>query len=126
MSTTGTTSTFLLQISDVPANGQPVEQFSTTVQVANMTRTDAEWIVEAPQPNNVLSPLANFGQVTFSNAWATAGSTTGAINLFPNWSLNMANPAGGQVTTSPVPLDSAAGSDEPGLASSSFTVTYGL
>jgi hypothetical protein len=43
----------------------------------------AEWIVERPTVNNVISHLANFGNITFFDCTVTLGSATGGIGSFP-------------------------------------------
>ncbi len=44
----------------------------------------ADWIVERPVVNNVLSALADFGNVTFTNCLVTFQDTSGTIGNFPN------------------------------------------
>jgi hypothetical protein len=43
----------------------------------------AEWIVERPDVNQVLSSLANFGTVTFTDCSAAIGGVNGVIDSFP-------------------------------------------
>jgi hypothetical protein len=84
-------------------------------------RTSAEWIVEAPSDYQGILPLPTFGSAAFSNAQATIGSTTGAINN-PAWQLaqvNMSDPAWNDAMT---PSDITTVGSGPS-ASSSFTVT---
>jgi hypothetical protein len=50
----------------------------------NSTQSSAEWIIERPDVNNVISTLANFGNVTFSNCYANFVDRTGSISDFPN------------------------------------------
>jgi len=44
----------------------------------------AEWIVERPESNGVLTQLANFGTVTFTDCSATLSGKTGSITSFSN------------------------------------------
>jgi hypothetical protein len=123
----GTSRSFLFQITDAPANGGALETFCTTqtMQYVTPQLASAEWIVE--NPNNGALPLANFGQATFTGAWATIGGTTAPINGFQNvqaWNISSAQ---GNATTSNPPLVSRTlGFNEPtgGVSSSSFTVTF--
>jgi hypothetical protein len=90
--------TFTLTLSD-NTTGQ---SFSTQQSGANLQRSSAEWIVEAPSSGGVL-PLANFGTVTFTNASATIDGTTGAINnsAWTPLAINMASNRGAlEATTS--------------------------
>ena len=45
-------------------------------------RLTAEWIVERPEINGALAPLANFGNATFTNCQAMISAKTGAITSF--------------------------------------------
>ncbi len=49
----------------------------------------AEWIVERPEVNNVLSSLADFGSVTFTNCQVVFTDQKGAINDFPSSKIIM-------------------------------------
>jgi len=127
VSSTSSTSTFFFQIQDTPKGGPPQSWHSelTTTNVVP-ARTTAEWIVE--NPNNGAQPLANFGQVSFTGAWATIGTKTGAIDtLGKNVALNMLS-NGVQLDNTSFPMidSNALGFNEPSsgsLSSSSFTVT---
>ncbi len=83
------------------------------------SRLSAEWIVERPTVNGVLSPLADFGNVTFTACQTTIGSATGSIIDFNSSQIVMftkassGNPA---VQLTDVSLLSPDGT--------SFTVTY--
>jgi hypothetical protein len=57
----------------------------------NSSRLSAEWIVERPTTNNGLSPLANFGSVTFTNSMAINNVTAEAINRFSFARITMYN-----------------------------------
>ena len=58
------------------------ESFQNTVNYTS-SQLSAEWIVERPSVNHVISQLANFGSVTFTNCSASVGSVTGGISNFP-------------------------------------------
>jgi hypothetical protein len=66
---------FTLTINDTTTG----KSFTTQQAGANMQRSSAEWVVEAPTSGSVL-PLANFGTVAFTSASATINGKTGAIN----------------------------------------------
>lgn len=88
------------------------QSVTKTIQMSNPDTSSAEWIAEAPssetQGGGIQTlPLANFGQVTFGNASATADGHTGSISD-PNWSAEQ------------VQLNSAATVGYPG-SSGSFT-----
>jgi hypothetical protein len=136
----GTTNSFRFNMTDKPANGGPLETFSLvqTTQYVTPSRTSAEWIVENDQfPQQ---PLANFGQVTFTGAWAETGptlshpATIGPITSFADaQAVDMVTPArnpytlpttvaltgGASTSNTPGYLEPAAG-----VSSSSFTVSY--
>ena len=57
------------------------EQFQKDV-VYNSSMLSAEWIVERPKVNGVVSTLAEFGNVTFTECQATVAGVTGAIGDF--------------------------------------------
>ncbi len=59
------------------------QKFQKTVTYKS-SRLSAEWIVERPEVNNVLSPLADFGNLTFANCQAVFTQGKGAINDFPS------------------------------------------
>ena len=50
------------------------------------SRSSAEWVVEDPTGNS-LDPLANYGTVTFTNAYATIDGTTAQIDNWPSSQL---------------------------------------
>ncbi len=50
----------------------------------NSTMLSAEWIVERPTINRVQYPLANFGNLTFTDCSATVEGRTGGITGFPH------------------------------------------
>jgi len=80
----------------------------------NSSRLSAEWIVESPTVEAQVSPLANFGTVTFTDAHVKIGANVGAIGSFSYSQVIMTNDLSVQLTAvSPL---SAEGS--------SFNVTY--
>jgi hypothetical protein len=127
-----------ISVSD-KTTGQSVTR---TLTMSNPDTSSAEWIAEAPSaqsPSGSLQalPLADFGKVTFSNASATAGGHTGAIND-PNWTVQQVDlqpsgsvgisGAGGQFSATGLggTQSSSAGASAGSVSSdgSSFTVTY--
>lgn len=104
---------WVLNLTDT-TNGQT---FQNTFTYAS-SQLSAEWIVERPSVNNVISRLANFGTTTFSNCTATVGSITGGIGSFPENELVM--------YSSTSPLNSVQLTNVSALNSdgTSFTVNY--
>jgi Peptidase A4 family len=117
---------------------------SKTLQMSNPDTSSAEWIAEAPATetqdgSDQVLPLANFGDVTFTGASATAGGHTGTISD-SNWTvqeiqLASSNGGGFQGPGGLVPTglglggetgQSAAGASPTDLSSdgSSFSVSY--
>jgi hypothetical protein len=88
--------------------------FTTTHQLNKAVRNSAEWIVEAP--GNIILPLANFGEVTFTGCSATLKGVTGSISnsSWQNTSINMVDFNG-------VLRAKTSGLEDHGR---SFTVTY--
>jgi hypothetical protein len=129
--TPSATSTFLFQMTDVPAGGGAVETWSSqeTTSYIQPARTSAEWIIE-PGANSDGSPisLANFGTATFTGAWATIGGTTGAINNFSNvQELNIVQGLRNSlVQDNPPNYSTSPGFNEPAtnLGSSSFSLHW--
>lgn len=70
-------STWSISIEDVTSNGKFQSDFTY-----NSQQLTGEWIVERPEVNNALVPLADFGSVTFTNCQATLSGKTGGINDF--------------------------------------------
>ena len=68
-----------ISLSDL-TNGQ---SFSQNVFYAS-SQLSAEWIIERPTVDNVLSALANFGTVSFSNCKTTVESCPGTAGQFSN------------------------------------------
>ena len=52
--------------------------------VYDSSELSAEWIVERPDINNVLSEIANFESVTFSNCTLVMNNQVGALGYFPS------------------------------------------
>lgn len=98
-----------MEINDVTKR----ESFSR-VLVYDSAQLSAEWIVEKPTINGVLSPLADFGNVTFTDCSATLSNRTGTISDFSNIQFTMYNDDNVQLTD--VSALNAEGS--------SFTVSY--
>jgi len=65
---------WLLQLTDLTTG----ESFSKTVNY-NSTCLSAEWIVERPTLNGQISYLSNFGDLTFTDAYANINSTVTPI-----------------------------------------------
>jgi hypothetical protein len=72
------------QIQIVDSAGAPDEQSFTKEVVYNSSKLSAEWIVERPNLNNILRPLADFQQETFTGCTATLAGITGTITEFPH------------------------------------------
>jgi hypothetical protein len=106
-----TSGSFVLTMTDTTES----EHFSITLTASGAQRSSAEWIVEAPSSGYGILPLDNFGTVAFSNASATIGTTTGPIDAWQSYAINIASRGTVQDTTSGL-TDSG--------STSSFTVTY--
>ena len=106
---------FVLTIADTTES----ETFTKTLAVKNAARSSAEWIVEAPSSGYGILPLANFGTATFTDAYATVNGTTGPIDSWQSYAINMASRSTTEASTSAL-TDSATAT---GMASG-FTVTY--
>jgi Peptidase A4 family len=112
----------------------------TLTMSAPDTKT-AEWIAEAPSTTTTgnglqILPLADFGQVTFTNASATAGGHTGPITD-PNWTVQKTEMTAGVqgvalggvtiVPGFPGSLPGASGGaspSDPSAGGTSFSVSY--
>ena len=123
----GLSRSFLFQMTDTTPGGTQVETWSSveTMQYVTPPRSTAEWIIESP---NSSEPLANYGQMAFTGAWATVGSTSGPINTLPNL-LALDTGAGGarlSTVSNPPAIANSLGYGEPasGLQSSSFTMVF--
>jgi hypothetical protein len=99
--------------------------------MSNPDVSSAEWIAEAPSScdgsgNCQPLPLADFGNVSFTNASATANGHTGPISD-PNWTSQPVQLDGGSGGTGFVSDQSTAGATPSGLSSdgSSFSVAWG-
>jgi hypothetical protein len=103
------TNEWFIQIYDL-TNGQVFDQ-----NVAyNSSMLSAEWIVERPTVSNQLSTLANFGNITFTEAIATVNNHQAGISRFPYSQFIMGNRQNIHLTSV-----SRIGAD-----GSSFAVTY--
>jgi hypothetical protein len=124
-----------LSLSD-QTTGQSVNK---TLQMDNPDVSSAEWIAEAPAMVSAggeqILPLADFGQVSFNNASATAGDHTGGVND-PDWSVQKIdlNSSGSQRYPGVVDRFSSASlgqqagagasTSDPSSDGSGFTVSY--
>jgi hypothetical protein len=112
--------------------------FTKTLQMSNPDTSSAEWIAEAPSAMSATGslrvlPLANFGTVTFTDAFATADGHTGPISD-PHWTADAFKLTSAGLESSfagvggPTPLGggSAAGAVPSQVASngSSFSVSW--
>jgi hypothetical protein len=123
----GTTSEFSFQMKITPKSGAAVENYSSiqTMSYVAPQRSTVEWIAE--NPNKGVQPLANFGAVTFTAAWATVNGATGGINALKYLvDLNLSSSEGHDSTSNPPTLAQTVGFTEPsnGAGSSSFSVTW--
>jgi len=101
-------STWSIEISDVTRG----EHFKRVV-VYNSSMLSAEWVVERPKVNGVVSTLADFGNVTFTECKATVDGVTAAIGNFSYAQLVMHDEDTALVSVSPLDEDE-----------SGFTVGY--
>jgi hypothetical protein len=82
--------------------------------IYNSSRLSAEWVVESPTVEEQVSALANFGTLTFTDAYAKIGGNVGAIGNFSYSQVIMTNDLSLQLASvSPLSADGA-----------SFNVTY--
>ena len=82
--TNQTLNLWVINLTDT-TNGQ---SFQNTFTYAS-SQLSAEWIVERPTVNNVISRLANFGEMTFFNCTATVNSITSDIASFSETAVVM-------------------------------------
>ena len=108
-------------------------EFFTTTQAqssrqnSRVSRSSAEWILEAPTVGGGQSAVANFSPATFTSASATINGATGPIDdgSFSPSSGTQANLYSiDMVSQSGATLDQVGGLTDSG-SSSSFTITYG-
>jgi hypothetical protein len=129
---------FTLQMTDRPQSGGAPTTFSVTKTAPGALESSAEWIMEAPSARNTL-PLANFGTISFTNAWATISGVTGPIDD-PAWQaaeINIVSSGGfrGQTGTTKATTSALTGSAPPAgdplpppagtVSVSAFNVAYG-
>jgi hypothetical protein len=93
------------------------ESFTVSTTGAAM-RASADWIVEAPTDYGRVVPLPTFGSATFTGAWATINSTTGAI-ADSDWQVAQLDMSHGSDAMSPTALTTVGSGAS---ATSSFTV----
>jgi hypothetical protein len=89
------------------------QQFNKSLRY-NSSRLSAEWVVERPTINKILSPLANFGSIIFTNSMAVSNVTAESINKFSSARITMEDRQNKQLVSV-----SSLGSD-----GESFTVSY--
>jgi hypothetical protein len=82
--------------------------------VYNSSRLSAEWVVERPTVNDEVTLLANFGNLTFTDAYVKIGDNVGRIGNFSYSKVEMTNSASALLTSV-----TSIGAD-----ASSFTVYY--
>jgi Peptidase A4 family len=118
------------------------QSIAKTLTMSDPDTSSAEWIAEAPSAQSQSGdlqalPLANFGQVTFTNTSATAGGHTGSISD-PNWTVQQVDmqpsgamgALGGRGRFNPAGLQEISQSSSAGASASSvasdgsFTVSY--
>ena len=105
---------WIINVTDVSSR----QSFQSTFTYLS-SQLSAEWIVERPNVNRVLSPLANFGSEVFTNCTTIIGSVTGGISSFPANQVVMyssTSPLSPQVQMTDVSALNAAGD--------AFTVNY--
>jgi hypothetical protein len=100
-----------IRITDA-TNGQ--EFIQSCCIIYNSSMLTGEWVVERPTVANQLSPLADFGSITFTDAYAKVSNSVGVMGSFPISKFTMHNNQYVALTT--VSSISANGS--------SFTVDY--
>jgi hypothetical protein len=103
------TNEWAISIYDV-TNGQGLYQ----TFVYNSSRLSAEWVVERPTVNDEVTLLANFGNLTFTDAYVKIGDNVGRIGNFSYSKVEMTNSASALLTSV-----TSIGAD-----ASSFTVYY--
>lgn len=77
---------WLIEIADVTNEQRFKENF-----FYNSSRLSADWVLERPLVNNVISTLADFDTVTFTDASVTVNSKVGTISDFPFAQIIMHN-----------------------------------
>ncbi len=83
-----------IQLSDL-TNGKSFSQNF----VYNSTRSSGEWIVERSTVNGQVSPLPDFGLVTFSNCEIDVSNEKGTISSFTYSTVQMTNQQYGRLAT---------------------------
>ncbi|MCW4018994.1 MAG: G1 family endopeptidase [Candidatus Bathyarchaeota archaeon] len=103
------TNYWLIEITDVTVGQSFREHF-----FYDSTQLTAEWIVERPTVNNFMTTLADFGNITFTDAKAQIGDKEGTITAFPNYEIMMQNRQNQNLVEI----------SELNMDGSSFTITY--
>lgn len=65
----------------------------------NSTRLSAEWIVERPTLNNQITTLSNFGNITFSGAYANINHVVNPLGRFAFAQVHMTDRQNTQLTS---------------------------
>jgi hypothetical protein len=66
------------------------ESFSQDFEYSS-SRLSVEWVIERPVVNNVLSQLADFGTLTFSNCTAALNGKSDNLKAFPSTKILLSN-----------------------------------
>lgn len=104
-----TTDLWTVSITDL-SNGQSFNQDF----IYGSNKLSAEWVVERPVINNVLSQLADFGTITFSDCTATLNSKSGNFETLPLTKILLTNRQKIQLVDVSDPIDKGP----------SFTIKY--
>jgi hypothetical protein len=88
------TDLWLLQLTDLTTG----ESFNKKVNY-NSTRLSAEWIVERPTVNGQISTLANFGDLTFKEAYVNIDSNIAPVGATSFSQIHMTDQQNTQLTT---------------------------
>jgi hypothetical protein len=104
---------YLLSITDVTTSSS----FSIYQSLSSAKRSSAEWVVEAPSSTSGVLALAKFSSITLSSCYATINGTTGAIDTWSSYRINMISSSGSTTLDSTSTLTDS-------NSTSSFTVTY--
>lgn len=120
-------SSYTLTLSD-PSEGPSGWTYSTNIAETGLQRSSAEWVAEAPSECYLAilcqqTPLANFGKMAFSNAWAENGTgVQEPISSFTDDDIQMASSAGSPLAT-PSALTNTKNA-KTGDTSSGFGITW--
>jgi hypothetical protein len=90
-----------LELTDVTSG----QNFSKDV-FYDSTQLSGEWIVERPLVNHQMTPLSNFGSVTFTEAYLNVSCRADSVGCFRYSRVSMANDRGSQLASvSPIGAD---------------------